>query len=441
MASRWPVVSVSDIAERTAAGPFGSSISSKHFVDAGVPVIRGSNLSQDIGTRLIDNALVFLREEKAAEFSRSEARKGDLIFTCWGTIDQVGLIDDRAMYDRYIVSNKQMLLTPRSSIADSLFLYYYFSSPMVRAEIVNQGIGSSVPGFNLGQLRALKVSLPPLAEQKDITRILGTLDDKIELNRRMNVTMEAVARALFQSWFVDFDPVHAKAAGRHPFGMDAPTAALFPASFQDSAHGKHPLGWRYCEAQSIAQIGIGKTPPRKEPQWFSESHHDIPWVSIKDMGNTGIFAQQTSEFLTEEAVSRFNVRRVTRNTVLLSFKLTVGRVVIADMPLTTNEAIAHFGIYPKSGISHEFLYLYLSQFDYGSLGSTSSIATAVNSATIRAMPILIPPKELVAAFSKVISPLFEKVRINQSECQSLSKTRDLLLPRLLSGKINISSTI
>jgi len=190
-----------------ATGPFGSAISARYFVESGVPVIRGSNLSQDVSTRLIDQGLAFVTDEKAEEFTRSIVVRGDPVFTCWGTIDQVGLIDDRSQFERYVVSNKQMKLSPDPSKADSLFLYYFFSSPAVRSEIINQGIGSSVPGFNLGQLRAMPILLPSLPEQHTIAHILGTLDDKIELNRRLNETLEAMARAIFKSWFVDFDPV------------------------------------------------------------------------------------------------------------------------------------------------------------------------------------------------------------------------------------------
>ena len=178
-----------------ATGPFGSAISSRFFADRGIPVIRGSNLSQDVGHRLIDDGLVFLSEEKAKEFSRSMARPGDLIFTCWGTIDQVGLVDGRSRFATYVVSNKQMKFTPDPQRADSLFLDDLFSNPEMRTAIRDQGIGSSVPGFNLGQLRSIRVRMPPLTEQRAIAHILGTLDDKIELNRRMNKTLEAMARA------------------------------------------------------------------------------------------------------------------------------------------------------------------------------------------------------------------------------------------------------
>jgi len=231
MASEWRKCTVNDIKapdpNALATGPFGSAISSKFFVQSGVPVIRGSNLSQEVGVRLIDDDLVFVGADKAKEFARSVVRRGDLVFTCWGTIDQVGLVDERSRYREYIVSNKQMKITPDRQQVDSLFLYYFFSSPEARERIISQGIGSSVPGFNLGQLKAFQLTLPPLPEQRAIAAILGGLDDKIELDRRMNETLEGMARALFKSWFVDFAPVHAKAEDRNT-GLPKPLADLFP---------------------------------------------------------------------------------------------------------------------------------------------------------------------------------------------------------------------
>jgi type I restriction enzyme, S subunit len=139
MASEWHEVAVEDIKAPSenalATGPFGSSIGSRFFVDAGVPVIRGSNLSEDIGLRLKDEDLVFLSADKAKEFSRSTVREGDLVFTCWGTVNQIGLIDKHARYQEYVISNKQMKLTPDPEQADSLFLYYLFSSPELQDRI------------------------------------------------------------------------------------------------------------------------------------------------------------------------------------------------------------------------------------------------------------------------------------------------------------------
>ena len=133
--SDWRTITVEQIAapgkNSLATGPFGSAISARYFTETGIPVIRGSNLSLDIGRRLIDADLAFIPEELAVKFARSCVRGGDLVFTCWGTVGQVGLVDGRSLYDEYIASNKQMKLTPSPELANSLFLYYAFSNPQI----------------------------------------------------------------------------------------------------------------------------------------------------------------------------------------------------------------------------------------------------------------------------------------------------------------------
>jgi type I restriction enzyme S subunit len=153
------------------------------------------------------------------------------------------------------------------------------------------------------------------------------------------------------------------------------------------------------------------------------------------MGVASVFLQSTSELLTREAVRRFNVKIVPDYTVLLSFKLTIGRVAITDGEMTTNEAIAHFKLPDDSLITTEYLYLYLAGFDYAKLGSTSSIAEAVNSRMIRDLPIITPPRELAEAFSLRVRGLFGKLRLNAIESGTLANLRDILLPELLSGKV------
>lgn len=297
--------------------------------------------------------------------------------------------------------------------------------------------GSTFPNISKDQLLSLPCDIPPLSEQKAIAHILGTLDDKIELNQQMNETLEAMARAIFKSWFVDFDPVRAKMEGRQPAGMDAATADLFPYEFEESSLGLIPKGWLYKPAETICSIGIGKTPPRKESEWFSNSYHDIRWASIRDMGGSGTFISDTKEYLVSEAITRFNVRVVPDHTVLLSFKLTIGRVAITDGEMTTNEAIAHFKLDNKIDISSEYLYLYLKAFDYNQLGSTSSIAEATNSKIIKAMPILIPDSELMKKFTNQVANIFARIKSNQKESYTLTTIRDTLLPKLMSGEIRV----
>jgi Type I restriction modification DNA specificity domain. len=160
-------------------------------------------------------------------------------------------------------------------------------------------------------------------------------------------------------------------------------------------------------------------------------------MSIKDLGNSGVYISEVSEYLTAEAVERFRVRRIPANTVVLSFKLTVGRVAITDSEMLSNEAIAHF--IPKEGnkVSAPYLYCYLKQFDYGSLGSTSSIATAVNSDSIRSIPILAPVETIGEAFDVFANKSFAQIRSKQRESHFLSQLRDTLLPKLISGEMRV----
>jgi type I restriction enzyme S subunit len=176
----WKTVRIADVAARTshslATGPFGSSIGSKFFRTSGMPVIRGGNLSADSTIRINDDNLVFLSPEKAAEFPRSTVRSGDLVFTSWGTINQVGLIDESASFDEYIISNKQMKLTPDPQIALPEFLYYLFSSPMMQREILEGSIGTGVPGFNLTRLQSLEIKIPPIGAQRKIAHALSDME-------------------------------------------------------------------------------------------------------------------------------------------------------------------------------------------------------------------------------------------------------------------------
>ena len=363
-------------------------------------------------------------------------------------------------------STEFIVMAAKAPEYDEDYVYYLARHPDFRAFAEARMEGTS--GRQRVSWQALSdfsFPFPSSDQRKVIGSILRKIDDKIDLNRRINQTLEAMAQAIFKSWFVDFDPVKAEIAavdqgedplraamraisGKTDAELDqmprehhdqlAATAALFPDAMEESELGEIPKGWEAKTADSLTEVGIGKTPPRKEPQWFTEGEGDWRWVSIKDMASSGVFQQRSSELLTSEAVSRFNVRVVPDRTVLLSFKLTIGRVAITDGPMVTNEAIAHFKLPDDSVISSEYLYLYLKRFDYSMLGSTSSIADAVNSKTIREIPIVVASRSLIDEFTRSISPLFMEIKNRQNEITSLCTTRDVLLPKLLSGEIEVS---
>ena len=315
------------------------------------------------------------------------------------------------------LGQRVVLLRPNKSIVNPMFLVYYLLSDEIQHKLKNNANGAVVAHLNMNEIRNLSVSIPERNIQDKIASILCALDDKIEINRRINDNLEQQAQALFKSWFVDFEPFK-------------------DGEFVESELGMIPKEWKVVSANEVFEINIGKTPPRKESKWFSKSKEDNIWVSISDMGSCGVFISDSSEYLTDEAIKKFNIQMVKKDAILLSFKLTIGRVAIANKCLTSNEAIARF-ILPDV-IYREFLYLYLKQYKYGNLGSTSSIATAVNSKTIKGMNLLIPNIEVISQFSNLVKNLFEKIRILQQESYSLTQQRDLLLPKLMSGELNQS---
>ena len=260
-------------------------------------------------------------------------------------------------------------------------------------------------------IEQIPLLLPDLEVQEKIVGVLKTIDDKIETNEKINRNLEQMVQTIFKSWFVDFEP----------FGREQPST------------------WNIGKAEDFFDIAIGKTPPRKESEWFTANPQDITWVSISDMGSCGMFISDSSEYLTPESVERFNVKVIPSGSVLLSFKLTVGRVAITDGELTTNEAIAHFK--QANNDTVEYLYCYLKNFNYQSLGNTSSIATAVNSKTIKAMPFIMPDKKTISEFHAATTPLFEQIRLSLSENVRLVALRDALLPRLMSGELSVTDLL
>ncbi len=335
-------------------------------------------------------------------------------------ITKTGSSVGRTTFVRRVVH--PMTLNPQLVVLKNIsenaeFLSYYIKSALFQSVLKSIVVGSAIPTLSQKNLANLIINVPKeVAYQRRIASILSSLDRKIELNNKINADLEEMAQAIFKNWFVDFEPFK-------------------DGKFVDSELGMIPEGWKVGRADDFYQINIGKTPPRKEHKCFSTNPADKIWVSIANMGNSGIFISDSSEYLTKEAVDRHNIIMVPRNTILLSFKLTVGRVAIADKELTTNEAIARFILSDDKYM--EYLYLYLKNFDYNSLGSTSSIATAVNSKTIKGMQMLQPSDKIIDAFHIQVNPIFEKIRSLTKESSRLSLLRDTLLPRLMSGELEV----
>jgi type I restriction enzyme, S subunit len=430
-------------------GPFGSQLHKEDYVIKGTPIITVEHLGEN---RIVHENLPRVSDEDKTRLSKYQLKTGDIVFSRVGSVDRRALVQTKE--NGWLFSGRCLRVKPIQEIVNSRWLSYFFGLPAFKNYIRGIAVGATMPSLNTKILSDIPIYFPPLNIQKSAAKILIDLDDRIELLRETNATLEAIAQALFKSWFVDFDPVRAKQACREPevavqgctsaaegrmpeAALDSATAALFPDSFEESELGLVPSGWRASTLDEISTVGIGKTPPRKEQHWFSENPNDVRWVSIRDMGISGAYISTTNEFLTAESIDRFNVRVVPDNTVMLSFKMTIGRVAISDGEMTTNEAIAHFKLDGQVLLSTEFIYLHLKQFDYSTLSSTSSIADAVNSKTVKSIPILIPAPEILVVFQDQISVIFQKIKIIEQQIKTLTTLRDTLLPRLISGQLRL----
>lgn len=366
--------------------------------------------------------------------SQSKVKGPGVVTGRYGTVGQVFYVQkdfwplNTALYVRDFRGN------------DPRFVYYFLQG--IDWEKFNDKSG--VPGINRNDVHREPVFVPPLDQQKQISTVLATLDDKIELNRRMNETLEGMAQAIFRDWFVDFGPVRRKMAGAtDPVAImggltpDLTRATELAALFPDALDVDDlPAGWRLTKLCDVFDVKIGRTPPRKESEHFALKGTGEHWMSIRDMGACGAFITSTAEDLTKRAVERFRVPPIPDKTVVVSFKLTVGRVAITTGTMFSNEAIAQ--LRAKEGSpSAWFTYCWMKTFDYSQLGSTSSIATAVNSDSIKGIPFPVVVDAVLEAFDRIAEPIFERIRTSTLESDTLAETRDYLLPRLMSGEVRV----
>ena len=378
-------------------GPFGSALKRRDMLETGIPVYEQQHAIYNSRTFRF-----FISPAKAIEMNRFAVEENDLIISCSGTVGMVSLIQKND--PKGIISQALLLLRANPKIIDPVFLNYFFKSQEGYNSIISRSSGSVQVNISKREvIESIPIPLPPIDVQKKIAAILSALDEKIAINRAINENLERQAMALYRQMFVENN--------------------------NDAR--------RECRADEYFDISIGKTPPRKEAQWFSMNPTDCIWVSISDMGRCGMYIADSSEYLTHESVDKFNIKVVPDNTVLLSFKLTVGRVAITDGAMVTNEAIAHFKT-EKPEIN-EYLYCYLKDFNYQTMGSTSSIAMAVNSKIIKAMPFVIPTDAELVSFHSATAPMFEMIKTRQRENTRLAELRDSLLPKFMSGEIDVSA--
>ena len=404
----WKIYTLEEIC--TGKGTYGIGASAVTYDSSKYTYLRITDINDD-GT-LNKGELKSVDDEEAYKYI---LQKNDIVFARTGNSTGRSYFydgtDGELVYAGFLI---KFSLDP--SKVNPRIMKYYTHSQDYYDWVKSFDTGGTRGNINAKTYGLMPITLPPREVQDKIVEVLKSIDEKIDLNKRINDNLEQQAQALYKSWFVDFEPFK-------------------DGKFEESEIGLIPEGWCVGKADDFYEINIGKTPPRKEHEWFTLDKSQNIWVSISDLGSDSRFLFDSSEYLTDKAIQKHNIVLVPENTVLLSFKLTIGRVGIAGTQLTTNEAIARF---ITNSVNREYTYFLLKNFNYSKLGSTSSIATAVNSKIIKAMMILMPNDECLLNFKKLVGPIIDGIKKNEEEILHLTELRDTLLPKLMSGELKIN---
>lgn len=429
MEAKWEETTVGELVRRgILERPLDGNHGSIHprggdFISAGVPFIMASDLvNGDIDTVTCS----FISHEQAISLRKGFAKRGDVLLSHKATLGRTALIGE--------IPGDFVMLTPQvtyyrpkdQSKLNNRYLKYYFDSEKFQRVLHSwAGAGSTRAYIGITDQLRLPVTLPPIGEQKAIAAVLGSLDDKIELNRRMNATLEAMARALFQSWFVDFDPVRAKLDGRQPTGLDPTTAALFPNEFEDSELGPIPKGWRVGNVSESFDLTMGQSPPGET---YNEEGNGLPFYQGRaDFG---------FRFPTRRVFCTAPTRYARAGDTLVSVRAPVGDINMADEECCVGRGVA--AVRHKSGAS-SFTYYAMENFesDFARFEAEGTVFGSINKQNFSELPFTIAPPDIVAAYEKLALPFDDQVRVLEHQSRTLAAIRDALLPKLLSGELRL----
>lgn len=331
----------------------------------------------------------------------------------------------------FFVIDTAFYLKPKVDL-DSRWAYYQ----LLTADINSMDSGSAIPSTSRDEFYKLPVKVPPRDEQAAIADILEMLDDRIDLLRQTNATLESIAQALFKSWFVDFDPVRAKMEGREPEGMDAETAALFQDGFEESELGAIPRGWRVAEIGRCVDCVGGGTPSTKEPDYWEPAVHC--WATPKDLSGLGASVLlDTERRLSDKGIAKVSSGLLPAGTLLMSSRAPIGYLALAQVPLAVNQGF--IAMKPGGALPPQYLYFWCkSNMDAIKVKANGSTFQEISKAAFRPIRLVLPPQKIVQRFADFSAAIFDRIAVSELHRRQLVDLRDTLLPRLISGKLRLS---
>ena len=388
-------------------GPFGSQLHTSDYKSSGIPVVMPTNIG-DGG--ISEDGIARIGQSDVSRLQQHVLRHGDIVFSRRGDVTKNALIRQREVGWLCGTGCLKVRLGPES-LASPQFVSHCLRQPEIKAWLVRHAVGATMPNLNTGILAAVPLCLPPLTTQREIARTLNSLDDRIALLRETNATLEAIAQALFKSWFVDFDPVRAKQQGHAPDGMDEATAALFPDDFQNSALGPLPAGWQVGELQDLLVLQRGFDLPAQDriPGAF-------PIIAASGPSGTHV-----------DAMAKGPGVVTGRSGVLGRVFLELGDY----WPLNTTLWVKEF-----RAATPCYAYEVLRLLDFQAFNAGSAVPT-LNRNHIHGLPYVVPARRCIDAYEVIALQMHERVRVNEQQAQTLATLRDTLLPRLISGQLRL----
>lgn len=410
----WKHYKMDDVIDEISMGPFGSDVKKEFYVNKGIPILNGSNLQ---GFKLQENSFGYLTEEKADSLKKCNAHRGDIIVTHRGTLGQIVYVPSDSKYDRYVISQSQFRFRCKPDLVDVQYLVYYFHTREGQYKILANASQVGVPALAraTSTFRLIDIKLPSLADQRRIASILSSLDRKIELNNKINADLEEMAQAIFKNWFVDFEPFK-------------------DGKFVDSELGMIPEGWKVGRLDEIADVVGGSTPSKAKPEYYTQK--GIAWLTPKDLSNhPAVYTSRGEIDITEEGYNSTSTKLMPKGTILFTSRAPIGYISIAQNDICTNQGFKSL-VPRKAGTC--FLYCFLKyvtpEIEKKSTGSTFKEASG---ALMKSLQVIMPDQKVFEEFEEIVSPLFARIESLEKENSRLSLLRDTLLPRLMSGELEV----
>ena len=376
---------------------------------------------------------MFITSEKDTLLRKGKLARNDVILTTRGTVGNTAYFDDSVPFDHMRINSGMVILRAQMPALQPRYLYFFVRSALFHSQVSALTTGSAQPQLPIRDINKIEIPIPPPEMQRTIAHILGTLDDKIELNRRMNATLEEMARALFKSWFVDFDPVRAKMEGRDT-ALPGEIADLFPDGFEASAVGEVPKGWRVAVIGDAVRAVGGTTPSTKEPLFWDG---EISFATPKDLAPlSDPILLGTERRVTEAGLRQIGSGLLPKGTVLMSSRAPIGYLAITEIPVAVNQGF--IAMICDGPLPNHYVLQWARQNIETIVGNANGTTfLEISKANFRPIQVLVPSSSVLVAFVAQVDSLHRRIVCNLEESHTLAALRDTLLPKLISGAVRL----